>query len=309
MENRIVRILVVCVSILIIAASTIYLSYAVDLLTNGGVETQMINIIVSNSFHSVGPLELVKIVQCIHQISPAYELLPKCYPYDKYLRYLSPKEAAELVDRINKTPQEKFRFSVIRKRIAYLYIKTITDDTAEKIDASLQYSAGQGVNKVLIDLQENYGGSFNGLLDILNLFSPAKRLLIGTVETLNSKRKIFTKVKGKYAQGWKIAVLVDKYTASAAEMLAGVLQVWGQAKVFGTLTFGKGAMQDLFLLNNEGVLVLTVAHFRLPNEVGIEGEGILPNVLVDNSDKKIKKALAYLINPKAVRILKHNNLQ
>ena len=84
--------------------------------------------------------------------------------------------------------------------------------------------------------------------------------------------------------GLPIVVLINDGSASASEIVAGALQDDHRAVLLGTRSFGKGSVQTLFPLDNEGAIRLTTARYFTPDGRSIQGEGIIPDVVVHESD-------------------------
>jgi carboxyl-terminal processing protease len=103
---------------------------------------------------------------------------------------------------------------------------------------------------------------------------------------------------GGVATDVPLAVLVDGGTASAAEIVAGALQDYGRAPLIGEPTFGKGAVQLIFDLSDGSSLHVTSAIWLTPNRNRIDGQGLTPDVDVQNSDGAedvpLGRAVAYL---------------
>ena len=94
------------------------------------------------------------------------------------------------------------------------------------------------------------------------------------------------------------AVLVDKGTASAAEIVAGAMQDTKSGKLFGTKTYGKGSVQTIFRVSSGTGIKLTMAKYFTPSGRSINGVGIEPDVVIEPEDVKgsnqLKAALAYV---------------
>ena len=89
---------------------------------------------------------------------------------------------------------------------------------------------------------------------------------------------------GDLGAGLPIVVLINNGSASASEIVAGALQDNHRAVLLGTRSFGKGSVQTLYPLDNEGAIRLTTARYFTPDGRSIQGEGIIPDVVVHESD-------------------------
>jgi carboxyl-terminal processing protease len=135
---------------------------------------------------------------------------------------------------------------------------------------------------ILLDLRGNAGGSTDGALAVLGLFLPGvpsfPLLHRGVV------REVLRTPDGEAGRSWRgpVAALVDGYTASAAEMIAGALQAYERGVVIGSRTFGKGCIQEYFdHEGNGGVLRLTTLEFVLPDGKPVQRIGLEPWALLD----------------------------
>ena len=90
---------------------------------------------------------------------------------------------------------------------------------------------------------------------------------------------------GDLVHGVPIVVLINDGSASASEIVAGALQDDHRAVMLGTRSFGKGSVQTLFPLDNDGAIRLTTARYYTPGGRSIQGEGITPDVVVHETDK------------------------
>jgi carboxyl-terminal processing protease len=97
-----------------------------------------------------------------------------------------------------------------------------------------------------------------------------------------------------------MVVLVNEFSASASEVLAGAIMDQGRAPVVGTTTFGKGSVNNLWPLSDGSGVNFTIARWFTPNGTLIEGKGIMPNVILENPED----ASADLQLDRAIEILK-----
>jgi carboxyl-terminal processing protease len=92
-------------------------------------------------------------------------------------------------------------------------------------------------------------------------------------------------------------VLVDDYTASGSEVLAGALQDHGRALIAGTLTYGKGSVNQFYQLADGSAIYITIARWLTPNDRLIEGQGIMPDFPLDMTvTEELQWAIYYLTN-------------
>lgn len=147
---------------------------------------------------------------------------------------------------------------------AYLNIEKFSDDTYEGIVKALEYfQKDKIIESLIIDLRNNPGGYLQEATKILNqLFEQDKRLLVYT-EGKNKKSEYNTTGRPFYRIK-KLAVLINRNSASASEIIAGAVQDWDQGIIVGEQSYGKGLVQDQFDLTNGGSIRLTTARYFTP---------------------------------------------
>ena len=135
---------------------------------------------------------------------------------------------------------------------------------------------------IIIDLRNNPGGLLESAVDLANLFLHDGQL-ITTVKGRNDV-KVFEYVArntNNVLGNTKLAILINKGSASASEILAGCLQDYGIAKLIGEQTFGKALVQEVFTLQNSpGAVKLTTGQYHTPKDKPINGIGITPDIVV-----------------------------
>lgn len=137
------------------------------------------------------------------------------------------------------------------------------------------------LNGLVIDLRFNPGGYLGGATDIGDMFVDEGKLLTKlTGPQVDSSVYAAT---GKQINNIPTVVLVNKGTASAAEILAGILQDYKLATIIGEKTFGKGTVQELTTYADSSALKLTIAKWLTPNGRSINGIGLTPDKIVQQS--------------------------
>ncbi|MED5526741.1 MAG: S41 family peptidase [Pseudomonadota bacterium] len=131
---------------------------------------------------------------------------------------------------------------------------------------------------VIIDMRGNPGGVFPAAVDVADLFL-SKGTIVSTHGRASYANQSFEAKPGDPFETLPLLVLLDKDSASAAEILAGALKDNGRAKVLGVQSFGKGSVQSLIPLGDgERALKITTAKYLTPSGVSIQGKGITPDI-------------------------------
>jgi carboxyl-terminal processing protease len=168
------------------------------------------------------------------------------------------------------------RSTVLGNRILYLRIYQFGSKTSADFSSALKAGVG-GANGVILDLRGDPGGFVSAADDAITQFVASGE----TFETRGRGSVNKHQVGGTHlAPTVPLVVLVDANTASAAEIVAGSLQVHHRAKLVGVKTFGKGSVQQDFQLKDGSDLHLTVERWYLPNGQTIDHKGLEPDLTV-----------------------------
>ncbi len=187
----------------------------------------------------------------------------------------------------------------VPKKIGYLKISRFTKNSWEQFAEHLRALPPE---KLIIDVRGNGGGDLPAIDKILDqLVPPGLPLLyMKTLPTGDIEGPYLVSVAEvpKLFSG-KIAVLTDGYSASASEILAGVLRDHKLATLIGEKTYGKGSVQGIFPLPDGSLLKMTTALYALPSKELIDGKGIKPDIKVmddpaTEKDEVLDKALEFL---------------
>jgi carboxyl-terminal processing protease len=156
----------------------------------------------------------------------------------------------------------------------------------------------QGAESIILDLRNNPGGFLNESILIADLFLPRGTVLIQRdvedIETVHQSRN------GQLAEDVPLVVLINEASASASEIVAGAIQDHDRGTLIGTTSFGKGSVQLQFDLSDGSQLRVTYANWFTPDDRSIQGEGITPDIVIENPDEpseadpQLDRAIEYL---------------
>lgn len=164
--------------------------------------------------------------------------------------------------------------------VGYFRIYSFNSETAESLKravADAEQEIGPRLKGLIIDLRDNPGGLLNQSVAVSNLFLREGRV-VSTHGRHPDSHQYFEASGDDIAKGKPIAVLVDGNSASAAEIVAAALQDNRRAVVVGSNTYGKGTVQTVLPLPNQGEITLTWARFHAPSGYTLHHLGVLPSV-------------------------------
>lgn len=175
------------------------------------------------------------------------------------------------------------KFIDLGEGYAYFRLTSFIENSAKDLKKLLiDYKArNNGIKGIVLDLRRNPGGLLDQAIQISDLFLD-KGIIVSTIGRDKSKKEV-TEVKSKSAYtGFPMVVLINEYSASASEIVAGALKDNKRALVMGQRSFGKGSVQSVVKMGDGSGLKLTVARYYTPNGVSIQAEGITPDVEVED---------------------------
>ena len=182
--------------------------------------------------------------------------------------------------------------------IGYISLLTFDEGCSEEFKTKMDELVNQGAKKVILDLRNNTGGLVDEALNIVDLFVDKGATTLIEVDSKGNETVTKSETDKKYDV--EMVILINEYTASSSEIVTGALVDNGVAKTVGTLTYGKGVIQNVYQLSDGSVLKLTTAEYYTPNKNKINKVGITPDYEVELDttssddgtvvDKKKKKA-------------------
>jgi carboxyl-terminal processing protease len=153
---------------------------------------------------------------------------------------------------------------MIRPGIGYIRIGNFGAQTHDEFKESLEKLKTLGMKDLILDLQENGGGYLKAAVDIADEFLQQNDLIVYTEGRRTQRMEYHANGNGRFTTG-KVVVLVDGYTASAAEIVTGAIQDQDRGLVVGRRTFGKGLVQRPIDMPDGSMIRLTVAHYYTPS--------------------------------------------
>ena len=150
------------------------------------------------------------------------------------------------------------------EQTGYLRISRFGAKTYEEMMDALKDLKKQGMTQLILDLADNGGGYLNAAIDMCNEFLERGQLMVYTEGENNPRSEANANGWGSY-KDLHMVVIVNQYSASAAEIFAGAMQDWDRAVVVGRRTFGKGLVQRPFKFEDGSMMRLTVARYYTPS--------------------------------------------
>ncbi|MCM2280505.1 MAG: S41 family peptidase [Bdellovibrionaceae bacterium] len=169
---------------------------------------------------------------------------------------------------------------------AYIRLTSFIENSASELEKAIKLHErnSKEIRGVILDLRRNPGGLLDQAIRISDLFLD-KGVIVSTIGRSSAKDKeVASAQKENSYTNFPIIVLINEYSASASEIVAGALQDNKRALVMGTRSFGKGSVQSVVRLGDGSALKLTVARYYTPSGVSIQAEGIKPDIILEDVD-------------------------
>jgi carboxyl-terminal processing protease len=179
---------------------------------------------------------------------------------------------------------------ITEDNLAYVSITTFGDDTTSDLRRILKELMPQNPKGLILDLRDNGGGYLTTAIEVASEFIGDGVIMYeqygdGTRDTFEAK-------KGGQATDIPMIVLVNEFSASASEIVAGAIQDRGRAQLLGVTTYGKGSVQNWIpLSDDQGAIRVTIAKWLTPNGNTIHEIGLTPDVLVERTTDDYKAGL------------------
>ena len=179
---------------------------------------------------------------------------------------------------------------ILNKNIGYLRLTSFNENSGKQIENEInKFEKNRTIKSYILDLRNNPGGLLSQAIKISDFFLDNGEIVSTKSRKPSENRKWFAK-NGDLINGKTLIVLINYGSASASEIVAGALKDHKRAIVLGENSYGKGSVQSIIPLKNEGAIRLTVAKYYLPSGKSISEVGVSPDIEVneDTDEFRIK---------------------
>ncbi len=212
--------------------------------------------------------------------------------------------------------QNSLCFYIEDQNVYYLSLTMFTETSARQLEQLLAKAHEKEYKGLILDLRNNSGGLLNSAIDIAGLFLEKGSLVVITKDKSGKVTEEYRTTRAPIATNIPIFILINNYTASAAEILAGALKIHADKQeispvrsdsvrpdgarsanggirtsarrdhnplvfLVGTKTFGKGSVQEVIPISNNCAIKITTHLYFLPNDTSIQAEGIVPDFEIE----------------------------
>jgi carboxyl-terminal processing protease len=156
-------------------------------------------------------------------------------------------------------------YGMINDEVGYIDLKDFTSTASKEVRQAVTDLKAKGMKKLVLDLRENPGGLLNMAVDICNIFLPKESEIVSTKGKVQEWNKTYTGLNAAMDTEIPIAVLTNSRSASAAEIVSGVIQDYDRGVLIGQRTYGKGLVQVTRDLTYNTKLKVTTAKYYIPS--------------------------------------------
>ena len=185
---------------------------------------------------------------------------------------------------------QSVKADILEKNIGYIRLTSFNENSGKQIEREIKkLELNLDVNSYILDLRNNPGGLLSQAIRISDFFLDDGEIVSTKSRKAIENRKWFAK-KGDLTNGKTLIVLINYGSASASEIVAGALKDHKRAIILGENSYGKGSVQSIIPLKNNGAIRLTVAKYYLPSGKSISEVGVSPDIEIseETDDFRIK---------------------
>ena len=177
-------------------------------------------------------------------------------------------------------------YGMLDESVGYIRLTRFSKNSAIEVEKAISSLQNNDLSSIVLDLRDNPGGLLNSAVSILDMFIKKDELLVWTDgKARQSNKKYFSKSDPIVSDDIQIAVLINGGSASASEIVAGVMQDLDRGVVIGRQSFGKGLVQTVYNIDRNKALKVTTAKYYIPSGRLIQKSGYLPeDILADTTE-------------------------
>jgi len=177
---------------------------------------------------------------------------------------------------------------IIDEKTGYLRLTSFNENSSDQIkDKIKEFNKNENIENYILDLRNNPGGLLSQAIKISDFFLNHGEIVSTKSKRKYENRKWFAK-KGDILNANTLIVLINYGSASASEIVAGALQDHKRAILVGESTYGKGSVQSIIPLKNDGAIRITVSKYYLPSGKSISDVGVTPDIEVSENSEEFK---------------------
>jgi len=170
---------------------------------------------------------------------------------------------------------------IIEDKTGYVKLIEFQEKTPKDLSEALKKMSEEGMDSLILDLRNNPGGLLNVSADVAEKFLPKGVVVVSTKGRDKRQNKVYKAGGRDRYLDFPMVVLINGGSASASEIVAGAIQDQKRGIIVGTKSYGKGSVQTVIPLKDGSALRLTTAKYFTPSDRAIHGEGITPDVVVE----------------------------
>ena len=193
---------------------------------------------------------------------------------------------------------QSVKSDILENNIGYIRLTSFNENSGSQIKKKInELENNKSVKSYILDLRNNPGGLLSQAIKISDFFLDNGEIVSTKSRKPSENRKWFAK-EGDLTNGKALIILINYGSASASEIVAGALKDHKRAILLGENSYGKGSVQSIIPLKNNGAIRLTIAKYYLPSGKSISEVGVAPDIEIneDSDDFKIKTSTDNQLN-------------
>ncbi len=176
---------------------------------------------------------------------------------------------------------QSVKIKLFEENIGYIRLTSFNENSSDQIEKKIrELEKNEKIKSYILDLRNNPGGLLSQAIKISDFFLENGEIVSTKSRKKTENRKWFAK-RGDLTNGKTLIVLINYGSASASEIVAGALKDHKRAIIIGENSYGKGSVQSIIPLKNDGAIRLTVAKYYLPSGKSISEVGVSPDIEID----------------------------
>ena len=183
---------------------------------------------------------------------------------------------------------QSVKADLLEKNIGYIRLTSFNENSGKQIEQEIKkLEKNEAVKSYILDLRNNPGGLLSQAIKISDFFLDNGEIVSTKSRKASENRKWFAK-NGDLTNGKTLVVLINYGSASASEIVAGALKDHKRAILVGENSFGKGSVQSIIPLKNDGAIRLTIAKYYLPSGKSISEVGVSPDIEINEEGENFR---------------------